>query len=274
MVYNVTTWEQFERAFTSSHDISDPDEDVIEILADIDLNDVAISNPLYVGAKKTINGNSHTIYNLKDGTNTRNNIISCGEGTSAHPFYAITWNKLNFDNLFAVLNTTWVFAGAPSYSMVFNDCTFVATCNELFRYATLNRCAVTFNTITANDTPFGYVTSNFCWYHVTIRKTASTNTSSMFKPLNTCYVDGKILCPAPKTGPIGQLTNCCINVECDATMTKLSSSSNTPISVYNNEKIPTVTTADVNSVGCTDTQLKDANYLASIGFAIIAQAGE
>lgn len=273
MVYNVTTWEQFTRAFTATHDISDPDEDVIEILADIDLNGVAITGSLWAGAKKTINGNNHTFYNLKDGTSYGNPLIRCGDGNT-HPFYSITWNKLNFDNLFVVLNTTWVFGGAPSYFMVFNDCTFVATCRELFRYATLNRCAVTFDTITTNNTPFGYVESKFCWFHVTIRKTATSSTSSMFTSLNTCYVEGKILCPAPQTGPLGQLTNCCINVECDVTMTKLSTNSNTPLSVYNSEKIPTVTTADVNSVGCTDAQLKDASYLASIGFAIIAQAGE
>ena len=34
MTYNVTTWEQFLRAFTTAHDPADTDDDVIEILAE------------------------------------------------------------------------------------------------------------------------------------------------------------------------------------------------------------------------------------------------
>ena len=70
MVYNVTTWEQFLRAFTIAHDPADTDDDIIEIMSNIDCNDVTISNPIYAGGKKIINGNNHTFYNLHDGTST------------------------------------------------------------------------------------------------------------------------------------------------------------------------------------------------------------
>ena len=274
MVYNVTTWEQFERAFTSPHDAGDPDNDVIEILADMDLNDFTMANPIYAGAIKTINGNDHTIYNMHDGRSSGSPLIRCGDGNT-HPFYDLTWNKLNFDNMFIVMSTSGAFWGANGHSMIFNDCTFVGRFHsELGRFLTLNRCAVTFENLNANNTPFQYVDSNFCWYNIKIRKTATATTSRMFAAMNTCYIEGQILCPATHAGVLGTLTNCCVNVQSDVPMNKISSQSNTPISIYNSDKIPSVQTADVNMIGVTDTQMHDASYLESIGFAIIVQAGD
>lgn len=272
MVYNVTTWEDFRRAFTNPHDTSDPENDVIEILADMDWNEVTMSNPLRAGAIKTINGNNHTIYNLHDGTSKGDAVIRSGNGTTD---YVLTWNKLNFDNLFVVMNPYGVFWGAAAKRMIFNDCTFVARVyNELFRYCVLNRCAITFENINAFNTPFQYDESNFCWYNVKIRKTATATTTAIFSTMNTCYIEGKILCPATHAGVLGNLSNCCVNVQTDIPLNKISTNSNTPISIYNSDKIPSVTTADVNMVAVTDVQMHDAQYLESIGFAIIAQAGE
>lgn len=275
MVYNVTTWEQFLRAFTIAHDTSDPDDDVIEILADMDWNEVTMNNPIYAGAKKTINGNNHTIYNLHDGVSDRSTLIRNGDGSSSHPFYDLTWNKVNFDNLFVVLTGNGVFWGGAGHSMIFNDCTFVCRCkNEVFRFCTLNRCAVTFENINAYNTPFEYVESNYCWYNVKIRKSATADTSKIFNIMNTCYIEGVILCSATHAGILGSLTNCCVNIQTDVPMYKVSSTNNTPISIYNSDKIQSVTTAVANVKAVTDTQMHDAEYLESIGFAIIAQAGE
>lgn len=274
MVYNVTTWEQFLRAFTIAHDPDDPENDVIEILADMDWNDVTMSNPMRPGAIKTINGNNHTIYNLHDGRSDGDAIIRSGNGTTD---YNLTWNNLNFDNLYVVMNPYGVFWGAAGKRMIFNDCTFVAQVyNELFRYCVLNRCAVTFENIHAFNTPFQYDECNFCWFSVKIRKTATASTTRMFGDLNTCYVEGKILCPASHAGVLGTLKNCCVNVQSDVPMNRMSTSQtgSVVLSIYNSDKIPSVTTADVNVVAVTDAQMHDAQYLESIGFAIIAQAGE
>lgn len=274
MVYNVTTWEQFLRAFTIAHDPADTDDDVIEIMSDIDCNDVTISNPIYAGGKKIINGNNHTFYNLHDGKSTGSVLFRNGDGNT-HPVYDVTWNKLNFDNMFIVLSTYGAFWGNNTKFMVFNDCTFVCKCSkEVFRFCKLNRCAVTFENISANNTPFEYVESNFCWYNVKIRKTATADTSSMFKTMDTCYIEGKILCSASHAGSLGQLSNCCVNVQTDVPVYRITSSSSQTITIYNTDKIPSVTTPVARAIGVTDAQMHDAQYLESIGFAIIAQAGE
>lgn len=275
MVYNVTTWEQFLRAFTIAHDPADTDPDVIEVLADIDCNDITLNNPIYVGAVKTINGNNHTFYNLHDGTVTGSPLIRNGDGNT-HPYYDVTWNKTNFDNMFIVLSNYGAFWGSSGYNMVFNDCTFVCRCkSEIFRFCTLNRCAVTFENISTNNVPFEYVESNFCWYNVKIRKTATATTSRMFGAMNTCYIEGNILCSATHAGVLGTLNNCCVNIQTDVPMYRISTAqTGVVLSIYNSDKIPSVTTADANVVAVTDRQMHDATYLESIGFAIISQAGE
>lgn len=276
MTYNVTTWEQFERAFTSPHDVGDMTDDIIEILADMDLNEISITNPIYAGAKKIINGNDHTLYNLHDGRTTGSPLIRNGDGNT-HTLYDVTWNKLNFDNMFIVLSTYGAFWGSSGKNIVFNDCTFVGRFNsEMCRFCTFNRCAITFENLNANNTPFQYVDSNFCWYNVKIRKTATATTNRIFGTMDTCYIEGKILCSATHAGVLGILTNCCVNVQTDVPMNRISSSQTgtIPISIYNSDKIPSVTTTDTNVIAVTDTQMHDAQYLESIGFAIIAQAGE
>ena len=276
MVYNVTTWEQFLRAFTIAHDPADIDNDVIEIMADIECNDITISNPIYAGAIKTINGNDHTFYNLHDGTSTGSPVFRNGDGNT-HPVYDITWNKLNFDNMFIVLSGYGAFWGSSGKFMKFNDCTFVCRCaKEIFRNCTLNRCAITFENISANNNPFEYVNSNFCWYNVKIRKTATATTNRIFGAMDTCYIEGRILCSATHAGVLGTLSNCCVNVQTDVPMNRISSAQTgtIPISIYNSDKIPSVTTADANVIAVTDAQMHDASYLESIGFAIIAQVGE
>lgn len=275
MVYNVTTWEQFLRAFTIAHDPADTDPDVIEVLADIDCNDITISNPIWAGATKTINGNNHTLYNLHDGTSSSSPLIRNGDGNT-HPTYDLTWNKLNFENMFIVLSNNGAFWGSSGHNMIFNDCTFVCRCKmEIFRFCTLNRCAVTFENISTNNTPFEYVESHYCWYNVKIRKTATATTNRIFGTLDTCYIEGKILCNASHAGVLGTLSNCCVNIQTDVPMNRISTvQSGVALSIYNSDKIPSVTTADANMVAVTDAQMKDAQYLESIGFAIIAQAGE
>ena len=272
--YNVTTWEQFLRAFTIAHDPADTDNDVIEILADIDCNDVTLTNPIYAGGIKTINGNNHTFYNLHDGTSTGSALIRCGDGNN-HPSYSVTWNKLHFENMLIVLSTYGAFWGMSGTNMIFNDCTFVCRCSkEIFRFCTLNRCAITFENISANNSPFEYVDSNFCWYNIKLRKTATATTNRIFKSMDTCYIEGKILCSATHAGTLGALTNCCVNIQTDVPMYRISNASGEIITIYNSDKIPSVTMTDANVVGVTDAQMHDAQYLESIGFAIIAQAGE
>ena len=194
--YNVTTWEQFLRAFTIAHDPADTDNDVIEILADIDCNDVTITNPIYAGGIKTINGNNHTFYNLHDGTSTGSALIRNGDGNH-HPTYAVTWNKLHFENMFMVLSSYGAFWGMNTQFMVFNDCTFVCRCSkEIFRFCTLNRCAITFENISTNNSPFEYgvldIFDNILYSSANISleiSNPSFSTISTNAPLNECVLN-------------------------------------------------------------------------------------
>lgn len=265
--YNVSTWDDFVTAFNASTGTTS-DPDVIEIMTDLDVNTTPPTSQIRANATKIINGNYHTIWNLAPGGILGSAIISPNGNRT------ITWNKVNFNNI-AFLENYAVFTSNSSYPMVFNDCTFVAkVASSLFAYAQLNRCAVTMTGSTNSHSPMSGVTANYSWLHYE-HKRLNDNASSEFAALNTCYIEGKITTTLSSANYPFQITgnpnSCVINIDIDDPLQcSISTGSSTvAVSVYNTDKIANYTGARTEIVGVTDTQLKDATYLASVGFDIV-----
>ena len=66
---------------------------------------------------------------------------------------------------------------------------------------------------------------------------------------------------------LGSCSNATINIECDSDYTITSNPGQ--LSVYNKDKLTGNIATTTNVIGVTDAELKDAAYLASIGFNII-----
>lgn len=264
--YTVSTWADFVTAYNASTGTSS-DPDVIEIMADLDVNTNPPTATISAGGWKIINGNFHTIWNLAPG-GIINGVIITSNGNRT-----ITWNKINFNNI-AYLENNAVFNGPSSYPMVFNDCTFVAKVQRLFTYAQLNRCAVTMTGSTTQHQPMSGVTAAYSWIHYE-HKRISDNVSGEFNGLNTCYIEGKLttaLTSVNMAFPIATNPQSCVfNIEIDDPLKCAidTGSSTISVSVFNADKIANYTGTRANIVGVTDTQLKNAEYLASVGFDIV-----
>lgn len=260
--YNVNTWSEFVTAFKASGGTSS-DPDVIEILSDLDVNDDAPRAMISAGGFKTINGNYHTIWNLSPSVEFRAELLDYGSRT-------ITWNKVNFNNIYRTNNEA-VFGASSSSPMIFDQCTFVMKGPRLVDYATLTRCAIT-HTNALWRTSWSSADLNMCWVHYEPIFTAGTTTTD-FNNVTTSYIEGKIdNIPGYTSCPyfVRNINNSVINIESSINFDRLSSSNPSVKCVYNTTKlIGTVGSADNNMVGVTDSQMRDAAYLSSIGFSII-----
>jgi len=258
MATQVTTWTEFVNAFVSNS-ITE-----IDIMNDLDCNEDLPTAQIRAGTTKTISGNYHTIWNLSTGAVVNAYLINA-DGRS------ITWSKVNFNNIYR--NESYPVFHGYSNPIIFNDCTFVAKCpDRLFDIATLNRCAVTF-TGSSHVSPFLGVTANYCWIKYEHKRNIN-NTNPEFTYLNTCYLEGKITTDLSSYSSAFDFSysidSCVINVETDLPV-HLSSNSDTtrPVTVYNTDKISNYTGSLSFVKGVTDTQMKDASYLSSVGFNII-----
>ena len=265
--YNVSTWDEFITAFAATTG-TEADPDVIEIMTDIDVNTNPPTSQIRAGSPKIVNGNYHTIWNLAPGGILGNTIITPNGNKT------ITVNKVNFNNI-AFLENFSVFAGNSSYPMVFNDCTFVAkVASSLFAHAQLNRCAVTMTGSTNSHTPMSGVTANYSWIHYEHRR-LNNNASIEFAALNTCYIEGKITTTMTSASYAIQMASnpnsCVFNVDIDNILpcSISTGTASVAVSVYNTDKITNYTGTRTEIIGVTDSQLKDAAYLAGVGFDIV-----
>ena len=260
-IYNVNTWTEFVTAYKASGGTSS-DPDIIEIMSDLDVNDDAPRSMISAGGYKTINGNLHTIWNLSPAIEFSAEILNYGG-------MVIRWNKINFNNIYRT-NKEAVFGANSSKPMVFDQCTFVLKGPRLVNYATLTRCAIT-HTSALWRTSWSNASLNMCWMHYEPIFTSGT-TNYDFNAVTTSYIEGKIdNIPGYTSSPYfaHTINNSVINIESSINFDRLSSIT-TVKCVYNTTKLTgTVGSSDSNVVGVTDAQMKDAAYLASIGFGII-----
>ena len=272
---DVSTWAQFVQAWKDASG-----GDTIEVNADLDVNDSIPSsqiNDRENGGRGVvvINGNGHTLYNLAGG-NPYSGVIF-DSTYQQHQF-----NKLNFQNMDL---TRPAFLGYSNSSYVlFNDCNIQGRASGVpffGGYITLNRCTCTFtnttSVITDNNANFIY-----CWIWLkNCRKTWGGSGAALIRHLNTCYIKGDVTYGTDSeiySDAVEDVQNCCFNVTINAsTFSGVTAdyfcynANGAKITIINKDKLPSSTTAsaDPQAIAVTDEQMKNATYLASIGFDIV-----
>lgn len=261
--YKVSSWKDFVKAYTDPKADGET-ERTIEIMADIDCNDMPFSN--YIGnppgVAMTINGNQHNIWNISTETVVGGPLIRAN--------YSLIWNKVNFGNINRIENSQ-IFSGNSSRAMEFYDCTFVGKGFSLAENSKFYRCAITWTGSRGNGVVSPHVQYHNCWLHFELTR-LQNNTVVEFNYFNSCYIEGKIEGADDTIKDAGAIAstidNSVINIESDLKRTQITQSTSY-ISVFNTTKMPNSTSDNVNLIGVTDDQMKDANYLSSIGFNII-----
>lgn len=273
--YDVSTWAQFVQAWRDT-----VGGDIIEVNADLDVNDDIPSSEIddHEGSGRgtvTINGNGHTLYNLAGG-NPYSGVIF-DSTYQRHEF-----NKLNLQNMDL---TRPAFLGySASAPVIFNDCNIQGrSSGQTFfnGYITFNRCTCTFTNTTSKITENN---ANFvnCWIYLKgCRKTWGGSGAALIRHLNTCYIKGEVTYGSDTSSiysdAVEDVQNCCFNVTINAGYSGFTADSfcynanGSKITIINKDKLPSGTTAsgDAQAIAVTDEQMKDADYLASIGFDIV-----
>lgn len=261
--------------------------DIIEINSDLDWNDVNETqrNSVIVNGGEsidglTINGNNHAIFNITKG------LIS--GGTSIFDFGGST--NIKIDSL-SFLNCA---LGQSIYRIMncYGSCTLKNSVIQgkfkgaMFRGSGMK---VRDSMITANYSTgsaiFGGQSGQNpqyigCWIlldHCTFEYASS----GYFSAMDTCYIEGNLgVTSAPDDPKIfNNMNNCCINCTVNPLQNPTLSGfistsageSGQSANIINTDKIPALRDFESSTWVklVTDAQMKDAEYLASIGFDII-----
>ena len=253
---NISNWDEFVQALTTGTD------GTLTLTQDIICPETGIENTLTIRSRSTtINGNGYTIWNL---SGTANPLIS-GFGNRA-----VTWNNVNFNNIY--VSSGRVFNGDDDsmWAMTFNSCTFQGQGGVLSgNYNNFNKCAITWKNITPTQASFGRCYMYNCWIHLDMKRSVSDSTPE-FGNLDSTYLEGSIGGTSITNMVLtSSMNNCCINITSDIPMTDIVSTAPTVVCVVNKTLLPNYKGSKSNVVTVTDTQMKDASYLASVGFSII-----
>lgn len=253
MAIAVNTWAEFIAAYENNSD------GTIEIMADLDANDNLPDTSYMRPISKTINGNGHTIYNIST------------QAVISQPIFRSTGNSLvinntNFYNCYRIENQP-IFWGSSTYRAQFNDCKIVGRgLQYITSQGTFQRCSFSWAGVKAADAGTNNSFYN-CWLKIDHER-ASNSSSALFGTLNNSYIEGSVRQTAEGTftlKPSANLESSVINIETTATAATFPSGNT---SVYNSTKSPNFTDSG-NCVGVTDAQMKNAAYLAGIGFNIV-----
>lgn len=303
-VFNAANMLQFNDAIKNC-----ADGDTIEILADLDWNDVNtdVTQTIILGNSSsvsfttngiTINGNNHAIYNLSG------NLIRGGTyGTHVYDFHGAKANINNISFLncdFGFKDSDIIYSSGNTTNIQINDCVFQGR----FKYAPfkrggsnsgtiqLNRCMFTCNFSDAS--PFKTATGgapslwSYCWIRLADYNAFNAGSGATYaENLFGCYIEGKlnyVSSSATNLRIFRYVENCCLNLEFNVQQTTdpdvfvtLRTPAPTAKNVINIDKISTdagysITEASSTNINkcVTDEHMKDASYLASVGFDIIA----
>ena len=251
MAIAVNTWAEFLAAYENGTD------NTIELMADIDANDDLPKKNYSKPIDKTINGNGHTIYNISTAQVINNPILG-----GAH---VLIFNNTNLYNCYRIENQP-IFWSSNTYRTQFNDCKIVGRgLHYISDNASFFRCSFAWDGVTSvgNGSALSFYNS---WLKVNILR-PSNSASPYFGTLNNSYIEGNFSQTAEGTFTvkIGALESSVINIETSGTNSEFPRGTT---SVYNKTKQPNFTDSG-NCIGVTDAQMKNAEYLASIGFNIV-----
>lgn len=288
-IKNIVNINQFFHALLNASD-----DDVLDIKNDLDYNSVESQYrnksiqipepteqvPQPVVHNLIINGNGHAIRNLVPPTETIMTLFQVLNGGT------VTFNDLSFLNCaFAENNSHLIWeAGATPDTTVLNNCViqgrFYSTIASTGGCITFDSCMITV------DHGIGAMNDSAimrnCWINL-IRHQQKNNLTdyvAVLRKLDTCYVTGNLRIETTVSNPriFRDVNNCCINIDvnCDApdtSNTNFVTASNNQINVINKTKIQTVDITAWEDTPynklVTDEQMKNAEYLADVGFNII-----
>lgn len=259
MAVTVSTWAEFKAALASS-------ETIIEVMADLDCNDdppLASIEVYAVG--KTVNGNGHTLYNLSTGGVVNAPIIYLSA--------SITINELNFYNCYR-LEDDYFFRTTSAVRAYFNDCKIVGSAAKtLARYADYTRCSMSWKKARGvhinRECNFTY-----CWVHYDLTRTYGDGEFE-FGGVFNCYLEGEwqntFEGDGNRPGFGYWIDNSIINIKYPRAILECNSASSGAVSVYNITNAPNIVIYNsANSKTATDAGMKDAAYLAALGFNIVS----
>lgn len=289
MTHNVSTFLDLVTAFSSLGN-----DDVIEILADLDYNDIVSDPdhkpPFVLGSEDstapitnvTINGNNHVIHNCYRDIRT-----------SAYFFEikyldGLTVNNLSYDNVWIYGNSSTdngLWNSTDGNNILFNGGYFQGrSLNAIFygKGVTVENMMITIG----GRGRFGWnsshpVTWNRCWIHLdNVSYNQAASDSAVWAYISECYIEGKLTVEGNFSNQriFKFVDNSVINVEVHIQSNNVNTfceASNYAVgrpNVINITKVEGIEdTSDTTVNKCvTDTQLKDAGYLSSIGFNIIS----
>lgn len=249
----VSTWAQFVTALETSGD------NTIELLADIDCNDNPPTARIAVSGAKIVNGNDHTIYN-----------IGCAQPISNTIFggYSVSFNKCSIYNMTRFENY-YIFNSSNTYPCKFTDCKITGGgINGISEYGHYTRCSLSWSNL--KSYAFWRSQFNNSWVRMECVFNSAPTNHGLANELISSYIEGKIIknFTGSITTPIAGTTlkDSVINFETDSTGTTVASGVLT--TVVNTTKAPNLVLGS-GVVGVTDAQLKNAEYLASVGFNIV-----
>lgn len=258
MAVTVSTWAEFVAALQSS-------ETIIEVMADIDANDdLPLASIDVYAVAKTINGNGHTLYNLSTGGVVNAPIIWLHAN--------ITFNELNFYNCYR-LEDEYFIRTTSAVHAYFNDCKIVGSASKtLAAYADYTRCSMSWTR--ARGVQINRQCNfTYCWVHYDLTRTYGDG-GFEFGGVFNCYLEGEWVNTFSGTGNrpgIAYWINDTIsNIKYPEAIAECNSSSSGSVSVYNITNMPNLAIINpANSKTATDAGMKDAAYLAALGFNIV-----
>ena len=257
----------------------------IEVKSDLDFNDVVNqiteqtlnfpSDFTDLTSDITINGNGHSIINVE------------GAGFNPTVFYFrncqnVVINDLSFLNCHITKSTTALILATPSSAntVTINNAVIQGKFyGHPFGSCTLNDCMITFSQC-QGIMGYQYCNFNRCWVKFD-KCTAKAASAGIIYNCNQCYFTGVVgyINMSTSTKVMGALNNCCVNVTFNlvnsATMTtqQIFGAVQDMLNIVNKEKIHIVQQSELEDTTylklITDEQMKDAEYLADIGFDII-----
>ena len=276
-------------------------DDTIEILADIDWNDdaaYALRSSVRLGGSSAtlsnvkINGNNHAIYNMSP--------LNIAAGTYGTFIFDVGGSQVIVENL-SFLNCDFSLKETCIFgcSSVANTTIKRAVVQGMFKFAmfkgrsggmTVDSCMITCDRSDGRPLMASSGTSptfKNCW--IRLGSGCAFNGNKYVDNLNTCYIEGSVRL-TPTSGTLTpkiftKVQNSCINLSFNVPHASggqttiddiIEPVTGGGVNVVNVEKISTdegygVTETDSTALNklVTDAHLKDASYLASVGFDII-----
>lgn len=257
----------------------------IEVMSDLDFNDVVNqitdqvlnfpSDSTDLTSDITINGNGHAIINVEGaGFNpTVFRFMNCKN---------VVINDLSFLNCHITKSTTALISADTSSANIItinNSVIQGKFYGHPFGSCTLNDCMITFSQC-QGIMGYQYCNFNRCWFKFD-KCTARATSGGIIYNCNQCYFTGVIgyTNMSTSTKVMGSLNNCCVNVtfnlvNSDAMTTQqIFGAVQDMLTIINKEKIQLAIHSELEDTTylkfVTDKQMKDAEYLADIGFDII-----